>query len=240
MTLYYDNTNNSFSLNKTSTCECVFETYDRNKRVGWKKGHNPIIKKGPYEISIKTNFYTTYPTREKLIVNIVVNGVLLLPLSKACRKAAILYHFNKHQIAFLQYGAGNNAGRVPATIVQLRDKISWKDAIEDICNICNNYQNWIVSETEMLLSSLVEHKKTSFNDIATLLDLVQVYDKIVPSIIPVYKDFIDSRGIEAMQELLDYIKTRVNDNNLKEDDKNAKKRNGDIIWKYIKDFYIER
>ena len=240
MKLYYDNTNSSFCLNKTSICDCVFEINDMNRRVGWKEGKNPVIRKGPFEISIQTNFYPKFPNREELIVNIAVNGILLIPISKACRKADVLYHFSKHEIAFFQYGAGNNDGREPATLVQLRDDINWERSLKEICNICNNYKNWVVSQTELLLSILLEQKKTSFNDIATLIDLVRVYDDIVPEIIPIYKDFIDSRCMSSMRKLLDYIEGHINDKHLKTCDMNAKRKNGDLIWSYIKDFYMRK
>lgn len=238
MNLYFDNAQKMFSICESETCECVFKTYNKEERVGWKEGRNPVIRKGPFEITIKTNFYPEVPKREELIVNITVNGVLLLPLSKACRKADVLYHFNKHEIAFTQYGACNNDGREPATIVQLRENINWENALIEICNICNNYKNWMVSETNSLLDSLLEHEKTGFNDIATLLELLQVYDVIVPDIIPIYKNFMDSYCIGAMRELLNYIEVRVNSNDLKEPDRNSKKKIGDFIWNYIRDFYM--
>lgn len=114
MILYYNHLDEEFTLNKSDTCEPVFETYGGNERLSWSKGVNPI-KKGNIEITIRTNFYSNTPHLEFLGVNITVNGILLLPLSMACRKAVKNYHFNKHQIAFQQYGAGNNAGREPMT-----------------------------------------------------------------------------------------------------------------------------
>lgn len=234
MNLYYDNAKQSFTLHKTKTCETVFETYEREERIGWSKGVNPPIKKGNVEIIIGTNFYPSSPKREYIGVRITVNGVLLLPLSMTCRKASKNYHFSKRQIAFLQYGPGNNDGREPMTIMKRGDEISWESVLYEICEICNNYQRWIIKETQLLIATLSEHTKARFWNISTLLELVRTYESIVPDIIPVYREYVDSYCFEAMTNILDCIKQQQKDNL----NKSAKRKQGDIIWEYIKDYYL--
>ena len=234
MNLYYDNAKKEFTVRETATSEIVFETYEKDNRIGWSKGSNPVIKKGNIEVIIQTNFYPKSPKREYIYANILVNGILLLPLSMACRKAVVQYHFSKHSIAFLQYGAGNNEKMVPKTIFKRGDDINWEDLLCEICKICNDYKGWIIKETKSLISSLSEHKKTDLRDIATLLELIRVYESIVPEIIPIYRKYVDLHCIKTMKGLLDYIEK----GNLDNLNKKAKKEQGDTIWTYIKDFKL--
>lgn len=240
MKLYYDNECNLFSLTNSETYECVFESYDRNDRIGWEAGRNPVIRKGPLEIIIGTNFYPKAPHREYLGIIVSINGIRLIPLSMAVRKAKSYYHFGKDELTIQQFGIKNHIGRNPATIVQIQDQIDWRTALSELCYICNHYEGWIIRQTEILLSKLKETKLTSFYNISTLLEFVRVYDEIVPSIIPVYRKFIDSYCIEAMKGVLDYIGRARNNNNigLNKINKIAKAKNGDVIWQYIKDYLL--
>lgn len=235
MNLYYDNATNKFTVKETATCEKVFETYKREERIGYSNGSNPSIKKGNIEIMIRTNFYPKSPKYEYIGARIIVNGVLLLPLSMACRKAYTQYRFNKHEIAFIQYGAGNNAGKEPMTVFESGDDINWGKVLIEICNICNDYKGWIIKETKLLLSSLSMHSKTNFWNISTLLKLVRIYESIVPEIIPIYREFVDLYCLNAMKDVIDYIAK----GNLDDLNKKTKKEHGDVIWTYIKDFYLE-
>ncbi len=160
MNLYYDYAKKKFTVRNTATSEIVFETYERDERIGFSKGSNHVIKKGDIEIIIHTNFYPKSPKREYIYANILVNGILLLPISMACRKAVVQYHFSNHSIAFLQYGAGNNERMEPKTILQRGGDINWENLLCEICKICNDYKGWIIKETKLLISSLSEHKKT--------------------------------------------------------------------------------
>lgn len=234
MNLYYDNAKEVFTMHKTESCETVFESYEREERIGYRNGVNQPIKKGDIEINISTNFYPSSPKREYISVRITVNGVRLLPLSMACRKASRLYHFNKHQIAFLQYGAGNNIGRTPVTILKRGEDISWERVLKEICVICNNYRKWIISETKSLIMNLSKHTKADFGNISTLLGLVRTYETIVPDIIPVYREYVDPHCFEAMANILHYI----NEHQLDNLSKVARREQGDIVWTYIKDYYL--
>lgn len=234
MNLYYDYAKKKFTVRNTATSEIVFETYERDERIGFSKGSNHVIKKGDIEIIIHTNFYPKSPKREYIYANILVNGILLLPISMACRKAVVQYHFSNHSIAFLQYGAGNNERMEPKTILQRGGDINWENLLCEICKICNDYKGWIIKETKLLISSLSEHKKTNLMDIATLLELTRVYESIVPEIIPIYREYVDLHCIKVMKDVIDYIEK----GNLDNLNKKAKKEQGDIIWTYIKDFKL--
>ena len=122
----------------------------------------------------------------------------------------------------------------PKTILKRGDDINWEDLLCEICKICNDYKGWIIKETKSLISSLSEHKKTDLRDIATLLELIRVYESIVPEIIPIYRKYVDMHCIKTMKGLLDYIEK----GNLDNLNKKAKKEQGDTIWTYIKDFKL--
>lgn len=240
MNLYFDNTNNMFSTTQSETNECVFESYERDERIGWTAGSNPAIKKGPFEIIIGTNFYPKAPHREYLCVMIKVSGVLLLPLSKAIRKAAVYYHIGERELAKQQFGLKNYTNRGPATIVQIGDQIDWAIALSELCRICNNYEKWLINEIDTLISCCIETKKEAFTDISKILELVRIYDEIVPGIIPIYRKFIDIRCLAAMKGVLDYIERGlINNCGLNNLNKEAKAKNGDMIWQYIKDYYLK-
>ena len=234
MILYYNTIDERFTLRKTDACEPVFETYEKKERIGWSNGVNPPIKKGNVEILIGTNFYPSSSKRECIRVKITVNGVLLLPLSMACRKACKNYHFSKHQIAFLQYGPGNNAGKEPVTIMKRGKGINWESVLYEICEVCNNYQQWIIKETKLLIATLSEHTRANFWNISTLLELVRTYESIVPDIIPIYRQYVDQHCFEAIKNLLEFIEIKQMDKL----NKRCKRKDGDVIWTYIKDFYL--
>ena len=239
MKLYFDNLNNEFSLKETETNECVFETYERDERIGWKAGTNPIIKKGPFEILIGTNFYPKAPHREYISIIITVNGIRLLPLSMAVRKADVYYQFSKKDLTINQYGIKNYSERNPATIVQIGDSINWGKALEEICWICNNYKEWILKESGLLIAKLCETICTSHITISSLLELVRVYDELIPEIIPIYRKFADLYCLDALRSVIDFIgRTCENNTRLNHNDKEAKAMSGDIIWQYIKDYYL--
>ena len=233
--LYYDKSKDEFTPNRSDNCEILFECYEREERIGLDKGNNPPIKKGPFEITIKTNFYPQSPERQYISISITVNGILLLPISMACRKAVTNIHFSKHDIAFLQYGIGNNQGKEPVTIFQRNDEMNWDIALQEVCDICNNYEEWIIKETKLLIAKLREFSKTDFNSISTLLSLVRGYETIAPNVISVFRKFVDPHCFDAMRQLIIFIEN----NKMKALEKVAKKKRGDILWAYIKDYYLE-
>lgn len=120
------------------------------------------------------------------------------------------------------------------TVFESGDDINWGKVLIEICNICNDYKGWIIKETKLLISSLSMHSKTNSWDITTLLKLVRVYESIVPEIIPIYREFVDLYCLKAMKDVLDYIAKR----NLDDLNKKTKKEHGDVIWAYIKEFYL--
>ena len=92
-----------------------------------------------------------------------------------------------------------------------------------------------MDETRSLLSTLLENNKTSSYDISTLLELVRVYDEIAPNVIPVYRSFVDLRCMGAMKNVLEFVERHKD---MDSHNRVAKAKNGDVIWKYIKDFYL--
>ena len=144
--LYYDVDTHIFSI--TSTNNCVFETHQRE---GCANGKD-IILQPPFQIEIGTNFYPKASNREYIYVNIYINGVLLLPVSKAWRKVSSQKTGIIKDIFIEEWG--NNIGVVncypksPSTIVLLRkhtkgEELCWYDVLSSICQICNNYRTWI-------------------------------------------------------------------------------------------------
>lgn len=232
MFLCYNPNTQLFSLSDNGENEIIFEAYTKEERLGKIKGVNPPIEIGHFKIDIKTNFYPKAKEHEFIVINVFVDGVKLLPLSMAIRKAYVNYYIGKHNISFQQFGSGKNNGKEPATIVLLKDKADWNTALQTLCDICNNYAEWIETEMRHLISSMISHKKTGLCEVSEFIELVRVYDKIVPSIIPVYRQFIDSRCVEAMKDLLDYIASHK----MREIDCNEKIRHGNALWQYIKDY----
>lgn len=229
--LYYNESLNTFSTTQILSCNEVFEPFDcKNKEKKFRE-----INLGIYKLRIfRGNLvFSREGAVQWLWIDIYVHDIILLPISMSCRKADIHYKFSEHEIAFLQYGGGHNNGMSPHTYMQARKNVDWDEALDSIVEICNNYNDWIIQETEKLLSSLSVHKKYTFRDIATLLCMVRRYDRIVPNIIPTYRKYVDGYCFGAMSELIKQIKeTQL-----------AKGKHyaiyGDIIWGYIKDYYLD-
>ncbi len=232
MKLYFNYKTNTFSTTPEEFYNEVFKPFEC-------KGHEKElieISLGIFKVKIcrENRHFAREGAIQWLWIDIYVHDVILLPLSMSCRKAAVHYHFSEHEIAFVQYGIGHNKGKSPHTFMQAKDNIDWDEALNSIVNICNNYEEWIVNESKGLLSSLIAHEKNKFEDIATLIDLTRRYELIAPNIIPVYREFVDKYCFQAMTKLLNHIKgNQFNDINRKHTT-----TYGDIIWKYIKDYYL--
>lgn len=230
MKLYFDSATNTFSSTQKDSFDEVFESFDCKRHE-----KKPVEKTlGIFTIKMRRDNWDFAHEGfvQWLWVDISVHGNLLLPISMSCRKAETQYYFSEHEIAFQQYGPGHNSGKPSHTYMQTsKDCIDWNEALNTIVKICNNYNDWIIHETERLLSSLVIHKKNTFKDIATLLSMVRRYEGIVPNIIPVYRKFVDENCFVAMSELIKHIENKG---------LNGKRKAmyGDIIWNYIKDYCI--
>lgn len=232
MKLYFNHKTNTFSTTPKESYVEVFEPFECKRHE-----KEPVeISLGIFKVIIcRDNWhFTNEGPVQWLWIDIYVQGVLLLPISNSCRKTAVHYHFSESQIAFLQYGHGHNKGKSPHTYMQARDHIDWDEALNSIVYICNNYEDWIVHETKELQTSLIAHEKNNFLDIATLIDLARRYECIAPSIIPVYREFVDKYCFQAMNELLKYVEN----NQLDDINKNRKTICGDTIWNYIKDYHL--
>ncbi len=226
--LYYDKNNGLFSLTPSDN---TIEAFKAHTKEGWKDGVDEI-KLGDFKIVFHTNFYPKAPKREYIYVDIYVKEILLLPLSIACRKAAVLYHFSERQIAFVQCGTFKNT--TPHTFVQREDSISWLKTFERICEICNNYRHWMLQETNLLISNLEAHSRTKFWDVAYFIDITRRYEIIIPEIVPAIIKFVDKLCFESMEALIDNLKGR----NIVDSDKRLKAFCGDMIWRYIRDYKL--
>lgn len=234
--LYYDSREEKFSLMPTDTNKVVFESHNR---IGWVAGRTLPIKCGLFEIQISSNIYPMFPHREYLCVDVYVKGVLLLPISKACRLRCSQYALGQHEIAFTQFGSGNNADKSPHTVVQL-NPLDWLKLLVDTRNICNNYQEWLLKEAKDLINSVDRNRLNNEVYITELISIVRNYDELVPEIIPVYRQFIDKRCIDCFTKMAYWLSDVLP--NLTEDEKKKQKRfrlkEGDVLWKYIKDYRL--
>lgn len=234
MELYFNSTTNKFSTTQEESFDKVFESYD------CKRHEKETIEKflGIFTIRIRRDNweFAREGSIQWLWIDIYVQDILLLPISKSCRKADTHYHFSEHEIAFLQYGGGHNNGMSPHTYMQARKIVDWEEALNNVVNICNNYEEWVVNEARQLISTLTAHKKNNYWDICTLLGMCQRYDGIVPYIVAVYRGFIDEHCFHAMAELICYIEHN------KKDEVNKKNMiaSGDTIWGYIRQYHLDK
>lgn len=227
--LYYDTALQKFSFIPNSNSENVFDACERGLHANLEDN----FEQDSFRITMRT-ISTKAPKRRYVYVDIYINGVLLLPLSLSCRKAYIYYHFGKHEIIFQQWGAGQTKQRTAHTIMQKDENINWSILLSQICRICNNYEVWIVQETEQLTVLLENNKKNKYWDIATFIELVRIYEGLVPGIIPVIHTFVDKYCLNAMKNLIDSTAKHK----MKIKDMQHKTKCGDIIWNYIKDYLL--
>ena len=143
MKVYFNEFTNTFSTTREESFNEAFESFDCQKH------EKETLEKtlGVFTIRIcRDNYiFSREGAVQWLWIDIYVHDVLLLPISMSCRKADVHYHFSEHEIAFLQYGAGHNAGKCPHTYMQARECVDWEEALKSVVNICNNYEEWIIS-----------------------------------------------------------------------------------------------
>ena len=228
--LYFDTKNKLFT---SDSSDDTIDKFHSHHRIGYENGEDVIIE-GEFKIIIHTNFYPKRPQKEFIYADIYVHNILLLPLSLACRKAAVYYKFDEHQIAFKQWGAGQNSDKKVHTIVLRGKCLKWDELFNQIIAICNNYKEWVCFETEQLVQSMILHHKTNFWDIAMFIELIRKYEPIVPDIINIYQSLLNEYCPKAIKDLVDYIFNHK----MKAEDKVHKARCGDIIWNCIKDFKL--
>ena len=231
--LYYDSNLGKFSLSEDSTNELVFTP---SNKIGWTKGINPPIRCGIFDILICSNIYPMAPKKEYIFVDIKVNGVLLLPIKKSLRCSGSYWHIGLNELSFVQYGPGNNYGKSPHTIFN-NNPLNWNDVLLQICIICNDYKNWVFNEMTDLIRMVKQHELTHYWHISNLISIVRMYDEIVPECIPVYRSYLDQNCIVVFNELIDFIYNKLPKINSKELTSKNVLNAGDLIWKYIKDYY---
>lgn len=228
MKLYYGNESHEFSLVPSNKNEVVYDANQGGKDIKIKDGDNHVFR-----VRIRTTS-TKAPKREYVYVDIYINNVLLLPLSLSCRKADTRYPFREFDIIFQQWGAGQTKNRSAHTIMQKDEEISWDVLLSQICEICNNYESWIIHEVNQLIVLLETNNENKFWDISTFIELTRRYEDIVPSIIPVIHKFVDKYCFEAMKKIVDFTA----EHKMQNKDIQHKIKCGDIIWNYIKDYIL--
>lgn len=239
--LYYDARSQKFSLFQTDENKVVFETHNRK---GLNNGKDEI-EQDSFRIEIRTNFWPQAPDREYIYVNIYINNILLLPISKAWRKVAS----QKLDIAadiFIEEW-GNNIGVVdiypksPATIVLLRKKIkeerfTWDEILSSICQICNDYKGWIKNEVSIFIEEMQKRQRTHWRRISSALSIIRTYDDIVPEIKDIYRPFFDLKVIECLQNACFEIEQRLLSDNIFKTAFSGQDAN--ILWKYANDYLM--
>lgn len=228
MKLYFDMDSHVFSLMPINSNKVVFDTNQGEIDVKL-VGHRGDV----FRIRIR-RIGTKAPKKEYVYADIIINDVPLLPLSLACRKAYIHYHFGEHEITFQQWGAGQTKNRSAHTIMQKDRDVKWHALLSKICYICNNYERWIVQEMEQLIVLLETNHKNKFWDISRFIEMARCYEVLAPSVIPVIHNFVDKYSFSAMKNIIDFI----SDHEMQITDMQDKIKCGDIIWNYIKDYTL--
>lgn len=235
--LYYDVDTHIFSI--TSTNNCVFETHQRE---GLANGGD-IILQPPFRIEVKTNFYPKAPNREYIYVNIYINDILLLPVSKAWRNVSS-HNMDIAKDIFIEEW-GNNTGVVncypqsPSTIVLLRkymkgEELCWYDVLSSICQICNNCRTWITNEVEMFVNETKKRQNIHWRRLSSAISLIRTYDILVPELNEIYRPVFDSKVLSAVQSMCKSIEQmqiseEPSQNRIPQQEAN-------VLWKYLTDY----
>ncbi len=242
LSLYYDEHSQVFSLAPTSENKVVFETHNRE---GWDNGKNEIMQ-DYFRIEIQTNFYPKALHREYIYVNIYINNILLLPISKAWRKVVSQNSSIIKDIFIEEWG--NNIGVVscypksPSTIVLLRkrakgNEFNWFEVLSSICHICNNYEKWIEKEVVEFVTKMQKCEKVYWRRLASAILLLRTYDTIVPNLSVVYRPTFDIKVLSAVQCLCSRIE-RTLTNEYSSQNK-IPRQEANVLWKYLTDYLIK-
>lgn len=233
MKLYYNKEEQAFTTRTTDSSVELFETHER---IGISNGKS-TFSYGRFSFEIFTNFYPKAPQREYIRLNIFVDGVKLLPISLACRKAYVNYHFNEHQISFVQLGAGQHIGITPHTYVKLGGSDGWREVLQQICLICNDYKKWMSRHILQLAQVLEENNLTRPWHLATFLSLTRRYECFGGLVKDSIQSFADKHCFNAMDNVLQLVATTKQPHNRMT--KGGFGKDGDVIWCYIKDYWLQ-
>lgn len=221
MNLYYNYDNSCFSLSDQGNCKKVFESHTRE---GWK--NKEVIEEGRFCLEIIPNFYPKSHKREFLSANLYVDGVHLLPVSQSFRIPIKGRYFDLHEIAFTQYGAGNNADKMPKTVL-FKDILDWNKLLESICQISEQPEEWQRREFRLLLDALKGEFEIFPSFVGKLLKIYAPYEELLNyDLYPLLK----SPCVEAMQLLIE----NMNNNQNKNGNFPSLLKHKDYIWHCLK------
>lgn len=230
--LYYNLIERKFSLKAMKTDKDSEIVLDFDILNQWKgKANIP-----PFLVNnIKIQLYPLI--RKYTIVDVFVEDIKLLPISLMFRYKG---HFSEHEIAFTQYGSGKNIGKSPHTLFVNKsfadlDYLERKELLANICDICNNYQHWIVAEAIKLLERLQDIEPLKWIYLDNVILTFRKYEQIAPELNTIMRPFIDKYCINCMKDFINVLPQGVFRN-----DKNKQNlaKTGDIIWQYIKDYRL--
>ena len=239
MKLYYNKETKQFSLKETATSESVYETH---QRIGEASGVDEFSCDF-FRFQIHTNFYPKASHREYIWINVFVHDVLLLPISFAYDNSK----FAKRLISRKQYGFGNDRFykvgiRSPHTVVLCNLNQSWGTdyeyiwtmALAEARDICNNYQNWMLQETQKLISNieLIGPVQKPYY-LSVLLELIDGWYKACPQINTLCQPVLNDYCFGKMSSLILQIK-ELDKSSTSQDRIQNFVRNGDLYWNYIK------
>ena len=234
--LYYNKTSREFTIIPSVN---TIKIYDTHNREGFVNGRDEFVQ-DQFRFVIQSNFYPKSPKRQYVSVNIYINEVLLLPLSMSYRPNIKWWRYNLiENIFFSEYN--RHSGKVivypkaPSTIVQLTDDINWEVLLLGICDICNNYREWISNEVNIIANKIAELPHLDWRRISEVISMMRIYDKIAPDIITSYHPLLDNIVLDAMKEFCEHIK-----NNTFETERQQFLKKGEVIWQYIKDYIFKK
>lgn len=223
MNLYYNNEKCCFSIKEEPGNKKVFETHHRE---GWNNSPE-IIEEGRFKLIINTNYYLKSPHREYLMANLYLDGVKLLPVSKAAHITKSSIGLGLQGLAFNQYGPGENKGKTPCTYYS--KKMDWYELLNSICAISENAEEWQKREFQSLLVLLKQKRYIGGRPIilGRLIDLFTPYEKMLNSCL---YPMIRTEAFEAMKVLIEKIET----DGIGSDNRKSMLEYGDLIWKCVK------
>ena len=201
MNLYYNYDNSCFSLSDQGNSKKVLESHTHE---GLK--NREVIEEGRFRLEIIPDCSPKSRKREFLSANIYIDGVHLLPVSQSFRIPFTGRYFDLHQIAFIQYGAGNNADKKPNTIY-IKEDLNWQRLYESICQISEQPEEWQRREFCLLLNTIKSEFDKFPSFVGKLLEMYAPYEELLNyDLYPLMK----SHCIEVMQLLLESINGNQN------------------------------
>lgn len=232
MELYFDKATNTFSLERSETNEKIFESFECHNY----RGHNKPFSCGLFRINVfwaKKSFKSG--NEQWLGFDVYVQDAHLLPLSLSYRETGSGHLLSTQQISFHQLGPGHNVGNPAHTYLQRGQDVDWVIALQKLIEICNNYKNWQIQETNVLVEKLLNRNRTGFSDISNFLCLVESYKTSIPELYDCYRLYVDKYCFDGFINLIECIKTSMGP---KDSQKKYLAESGECLWNYIKNNYL--